>query len=198
MERAIKKVSHGSHQSPQSHFAVPTMEGMALGPSPVRTLASLAAHRADAQKYTGPTTKVGVRQIGEQSYGFAKVTRRRTGRERLLGEGEALYGCLGAGMPTFGTGWRREERQADPHGGRGKVPGRSPECLRSKPECGFVSRGSCSRLHLRSRIQRVTRGGGAAGPHPLERGTAALQGVRLGPVAEGIETKAGMCKKTGG
>ena len=28
-----------------------------------------------------------------------------------LGEGEALYGCLGAGMTTFGTGRRREERQ---------------------------------------------------------------------------------------
>src|SRR5271166_4463280 len=59
MARAIKKVSHGSHQSPQSHFAVPTMEGMALGPPPVRTLASLAAHRADAQKYTGPSTAEG-------------------------------------------------------------------------------------------------------------------------------------------
>src|SRR5271157_5807979 len=35
------------------------MEGMALGPSPVRTLASLAAHRADAQKYTGPSTGEG-------------------------------------------------------------------------------------------------------------------------------------------
>src|SRR5271165_3195450 len=33
MARAIKKVSHGSHQSPQSHLAVPTMEGMALGPT---------------------------------------------------------------------------------------------------------------------------------------------------------------------
>jgi hypothetical protein len=45
--------------APQSHFAVPTMEGMALGPSPVRTLASLAAHDADAQKYTGPSTAEG-------------------------------------------------------------------------------------------------------------------------------------------
>src|SRR5271157_4555772 len=59
MARAIKKVSHGSHQSHQSHFAVPTMEGMALGPSPVRTLASLAAHHADPQKYTGPSTAEG-------------------------------------------------------------------------------------------------------------------------------------------
>jgi hypothetical protein len=57
---------------------------------------------------------------------FATVARRRTGRERFLGEGEALYGCLGAGMTTFGTGRRREEWQADPHGGRGKVPSRSP------------------------------------------------------------------------
>jgi hypothetical protein len=52
-------MSHGSHQPPQSHFAVPTMEGMALGPSPVRTLASLAARRADAQKYAGPSTAEG-------------------------------------------------------------------------------------------------------------------------------------------
>jgi hypothetical protein len=59
MAKVIKKVSHGSHQSPQSHFAVPTMEGMALGPSPVRTIASLAAHRADAEKYTGPSTAEG-------------------------------------------------------------------------------------------------------------------------------------------
>jgi hypothetical protein len=105
MARAIKRVSHGSHQSPQSHFAVPTMEGMALGPLPVRTLASLAADRADAQKYTGPSTAEGKaarflrgtklpisletkgggeRQKGEQSYRFARVARRRTGRERLL------------------------------------------------------------------------------------------------------------------
>jgi hypothetical protein len=61
MERTIKNVSHGSHQSPQSHFAVPTMEGMALDPSPVRALASLAAHRAGAQKYTGPSTPEGGR-----------------------------------------------------------------------------------------------------------------------------------------
>ena len=47
----------GSHQSPQSYFAVPTMEGMAH--LAVRTLASLAAHRADAQKYTGPSTAEG-------------------------------------------------------------------------------------------------------------------------------------------
>src|SRR5215831_11479861 len=76
MERAIKKVSHGSHQSPQSHFAVPTMEGMARGPLPARTLASLTAHHADAQKYTGPPTAEGKAARfsgGEQSYGFATV-----------------------------------------------------------------------------------------------------------------------------
>ncbi len=114
MERAIKKVSHGSHQSPQSHFLVPTMEGMALGPLPVRTLASLAAHRPDAQKYTGPSTAEGkaARFFTEQSYRFATVPRRRTGRESLFGEGEALYGCLGAGRTTLGTGRRCEERQA--------------------------------------------------------------------------------------
>src|SRR5271165_3040435 len=131
MERVIKKVSHGSHQSPQSHFAVPTMEGMALGPSPVRTLASLAAHHADPQKYTGPSTaegkaarffhgtkppisletKGGVRQIGQQSYRFATVARTRTGRERFLWEGEALYGCLGAE-------WRRLVRAGGARSGK--------------------------------------------------------------------------------
>jgi hypothetical protein len=64
MARAIKKVSRGSHQSPQSHFAVPTIEGMALGPSPVRTLASLAAHRANAHKYTGPSMQAARRAAG--------------------------------------------------------------------------------------------------------------------------------------
>jgi hypothetical protein len=131
MERAIKKVSHGSHQSPQSHFAVPTMEGMALGPRPVRTLASLALTAPTLRNTPVPPRPRArlhvvfteqsyrsrwkqVRQKGEQSYRFATVARRRTGRETLLGEDKALYGCLGAGMTTFGTGRRREERQADP------------------------------------------------------------------------------------
>jgi hypothetical protein len=157
--------------APQSHFAVPTMEGMALGPSPVLPF----------------------RHDGDEE----------TGRERLLGEGEALYGFLGAGMTTFATGRRREERQAryrtvpgqaDPQGGRGKAPGRSPECLRSKPECGFVSRGSCSRLHLRSRIQRVRR----RRAHPLERGAAAPMGCGWGRPRRGLKRKPESVRKQEG
>src|SRR6516162_6088800 len=55
----IKKVSHGSHKSPPSHFAVPTIGGMALSPSLVRTLSRAAAHRANSQQYPGPTTREG-------------------------------------------------------------------------------------------------------------------------------------------
>src|SRR6516162_6912510 len=40
--------------APQSHFAVPTMEGVALGPLPVRTLASPATHHADPRKLQRP------------------------------------------------------------------------------------------------------------------------------------------------
>jgi hypothetical protein len=141
MKRAIKKLSHGSHQSPQSHFAVPTMEGMALGPSPVRNLTSLAAHRADAPKNT-----------------------------------------LAPPLPRA----------------RNKVPGGSPVCLRSKPECGFVSRGSCSRVHLRSRIQMVTRGEAQHGPHPLERGAAAPHGMRLGRPPRGLKRKPESLRKQEG
>ncbi len=98
-EQAIKKVSHGSHQSPQSHFAVPTMEGMALGPSPVRTLACLAAHRAAAQKYTRPSTaegkaarffrgtKLPFRHGGEEENWAGKAPRGGRGSLRLFGRG---------------------------------------------------------------------------------------------------------------
>jgi hypothetical protein len=110
------------------------MEGMALGPSPVRTLASLAAHRADAQKYTGPSTAEGkaarsfhgtklpisleAKGGGETNRG-TKLTFRHGGEEEnWVGKAprgaRLFYGSLGAGMTTFGTGKRREERQADP------------------------------------------------------------------------------------
>ncbi len=111
---------------------MPTMERMALGPSPVRTLASLAAHRAEAQKYTGPSTAGGkaarffhgtklpisleTEGGGETNRGTNLPFRHGGEEENWAGKaprgGEALYGCLGAGMTTFGTGRRREERQA--------------------------------------------------------------------------------------
>jgi hypothetical protein len=96
------------------------MEGMALGLLPVRPLACLAAQRANAQKYAGPFAPEGKAAcfFAEQSYRFPTVARRRTGREGLLGagegEGEGLFGWLGAGMTTFGTGRRHEEGQANP------------------------------------------------------------------------------------
>jgi hypothetical protein len=47
---------------------------------------------------------------GRTKLPFRHAARRRTAG-RLLGEGEALYGCLDAGMTPFGTCRRREERQ---------------------------------------------------------------------------------------
>src|SRR5271167_2690258 len=70
-------------------------------PTPPRPRARLHVFFTEQSYRSRWKQKVGVRQIGEQSYGFATVARRRTGRERLLGEGEALYGCLGAGMTTL-------------------------------------------------------------------------------------------------
>src|SRR5271167_3586301 len=132
--------------------------------------------------------KVGVRQIGEQSYRFATVARRRTGRERLLREGKALYGCLGAGMTTFGTGRRCEERQ----GAR-----RKPGVLTIKAGMWFCFKGIVLATPPSIKDSEGDPRGGAARPHPLERHAAAPHGVRQGPAAEGIETKAGKCKKTG-
>jgi hypothetical protein len=71
---------------------------------------------------------------------------------REVEEGEALYGWLGAGLTTWDGQAARGAaspvpdgtRASQSHSGRGKVLGRSPVCLRSKPECRFVSWGSCS------------------------------------------------------
>jgi hypothetical protein len=203
------------------------MEGMALGPLPVRTLASLAAHREDAQKYTGLSTGEGKAahffhgtklpisletKVGGETNRGTKLPFRRSGEEenwagkaprggpsslRLFGRGndDVWYGQAARGAASPVPDGTRASRS--PWRPRQGASG-SPVCLRSKPECGFVSRESCSRLHLRSRIQMLTRGEAQHGPHPLERGAAAPHGMRLGPVAEGIETKAGKCKKTGG
>jgi hypothetical protein len=129
MARAIKKVSHGSHQSPQSHFAVPTMEGMALGPPPVRTLASLAAHRADAQKYTGPSTAEGkavrffhgtkrpFRHGGEEENWAGKAPRGRRGSLLLFGRGndDVWYGQAARGAASRSA--RRPRQGARPRPG---------------------------------------------------------------------------------
>ena len=115
MARAIKKVSHGSHQSPQSHFAVPTMEGMALGPLPVRSLSSLTAHHADPQKYTGSSTakgkaarffhgtKLPFRHGGEEENWAGKAPGGGRGSLRLFGRGndDVWYGQAARGAARF-------------------------------------------------------------------------------------------------
>jgi hypothetical protein len=111
----IQKVSHGSHQSPQSHFAVPTIEGMPLGPSPVWTLACLAAYRAGAQKpplsraslacffsRNQATDLVGNKRWGVRQMGN-KATVRRCGEDENLA-GRLLGGAAGrARLSTAGS-----------------------------------------------------------------------------------------------
>jgi hypothetical protein len=184
-------------------------------------LVYLAARLADGQQYTGPFTPEGKAACffhgtklpisletkgGDETNGRSKLPSRHGGEEQVL-TGRAARGGRRGGQGSLPLVGRGNDRQAartaasQSHNGCGKVRGRSSVCLRSNPECPFVSTGSCSRLHLRSRIQMVTHGdprGGAARPRPLERGAAARHGVRLGPAAEGVETKAGKCKKTGG
>src|SRR5271167_843637 len=119
-------------------------------PPPVRTLASLAAHRANVQKYTGPSTAEGKAArffhgtklpISLETKGGGETNRGTKLRFRHGGEEENWAGkaprggrgslrLFGRGNDDVGTGRGREERQADPHGGRGKVPGGSPVCLR--------------------------------------------------------------------
>jgi hypothetical protein len=164
------------------------MEGMALGQSPVRTLGCLAAHRTNARKYADPSTAEGKAACffhgtkllisletkgGGETNGGTKIPFRHGGKEENwagkaprggLLDREALYGWLGAGMTTLGTGRRREERQANPKGARPK-----PGVLTIKPGMSFCFMGSCSRLHLRLRIQDVTREEAQHDPIPRKR-----------------------------
>ena len=86
---------------------------LGLRPSPVRTAALLAAHRANAQKSAGPGR--GSRWLGTAS--STEVTDRLP--EKLLGaagdwEGQALYRWFQAEITaTFGRGRPQEERWAD-------------------------------------------------------------------------------------
>jgi hypothetical protein len=217
MEWAIKKVSHGSHQSPQSHFAVPIMEGMALGPLPVRTLASLAAHYADPQKYTGSSTAEGKAARffhgtklpisletkgggetkrgtklpfchgGEEENWAGKAPRRGRGSLRLLrGNDDVGYGQVARGAASRSP---RRPRQ----GAR-----RKPSVLTIKAGMWFCFKGIMLATPPSIKDSDGDPREGAARAHPQERCAAALHGVRPGPAAEGVETKAGKCKKTGG
>jgi hypothetical protein len=146
MERVIKKVSHGSHQSPQSHFAVPTMEGMAFGPLPVRTLASLAAHHADRQKYTGPAT----------AEGTAARFFHGTGR----GNDDVWYGQAARGAASRSP--RRSRQGARP----------KPGVLTIKAGMWFCFKGIVLATPPSIKDSDGDPREGAAGPHPLERGAA--------------------------
>jgi hypothetical protein len=159
MERVIKKVSHGLASLPQSHFAVPTMEGMALGPPPVRTMASLAAHHAAT-----------FRHGGEEENWAGKAPPGGRGSLRRFGGGndDVWYGQAAQGAADRS------------HGGRGKLPGRSPVCLRSKPECGFVSKEIVLATPPSIKGSEGDPRGGSVRPYPLERCAAAPHGGAAG------------------
>jgi hypothetical protein len=132
------------------------MKDMALRKSPVRTVAMLAANRANAQKSTGPTTAQGKARVALNGLKHGGGTNRLP--EKLLRAGdreaEALYRWFRAEITaTFGTGRRHEERRADQIAAAAWCRARDVVRLRAKPECPFVSWALCSRMHDRSRIQ---------------------------------------------
>jgi len=131
---------------------------MALRKSPVRTVAMLAANRANAQKSTGPTTRAGKARVALNALKHGGRTERLP--EKLLRAGDrealALYRWFRAEITaTFGTGRPREERRADQMAAAAWCRAQALVRLRAKPECRFVSWALCSRLHDRSRIQIV-------------------------------------------
>jgi hypothetical protein len=87
-----------------------------LPPSPVRTAALLAAHRANAQESTGPVTTPGEARVAWNGLPHGGLTDRLP--EKLLGaagdgEGPPLYRWFQAEMTaTFGRGRPQEERWA--------------------------------------------------------------------------------------
>jgi len=115
------------------------MEGMALGPSPVRTLASLAAHRADAQKYTGPSTGEGkaarffhgtklpisLETKGEGETNRGTKLRFRHGGEEENWAGKAPKGGQGS-LRLFGRGNDDVWYGQGARGAASPVPGRYP------------------------------------------------------------------------
>jgi hypothetical protein len=206
MARAIKKLSHGSHQSPQSHFAVPTMEGMAFVPSPVRTLAGLAPHHADLRNTPAPPLprarlhvfsrnklpiSLEAKGGGETKRG-KKRPFRHGGEENWAGKaprGRRRFGCLGAGMTASGTGRRREERQ----GSRPK-----PGVLTIKAGMWFCFKGIMLASPPSIKDSDCTRGKAHHGPIPKQRGAAAAHGVRLGPPPRGLKRKPESVRKQEG
>src|SRR5271167_1322568 len=202
------------------------MEGMALGPSPVRTLGCLAAHRPNARKYADPSTaegkaarffhgtklpisletkgggetnrgtKLPFRHGGEEENWAGKAPKGRRGSVRLFGRGngDVWYGqaARGAASPVpDGTRASRSPRR--PRQGARRKPG----VLTIKAGMWFCFKGIVLATPPSIKDSEGDPRGGAARPHPLERHAAAPHGVRQGPAAEGIETKAGKCKKTG-
>ncbi len=180
-----------------------------MRPSPVRTLASLAAHRADPQKYIGPSTaegkaarffhgtKLQFRHGGEEENWAGKAPRGGRGSLRLFGRGndDVWYGQAMRGTASpVPDGTRASRSPLRPRQGARRKPG----VLTIKAGMWVCFKGIVLATPPSIKDSEGDPRGGAARPHPLERGAAAPHGVRLGPVAEGIETKAGKCKKTGG
>jgi hypothetical protein len=192
------------------------MEGMAHGPPPVRTLASLAAHRADAQKYTGPSTAEGKAArffhgtklpISWETKGGGETNRRRKLPFRHGGEEENWAGKApgggGGSLRLFGRGnddvWYgqavREAASRSPW--RPRQGARPKPVLTIKAGMWFCFKGIMLATPPSIKDSEGDPREGAARPHPLQRGGAAPMGWGWGR-RRGVETKAGKCKKTGG
>src|SRR5271167_3522132 len=116
------------------------MEGMALGPSPVRTLGCLAAHRPNARKYADPSTAEGkaarffhgtklpisleTKGGGETNRGTKRPFHHGGEEENWAGKaprgGRGSLRLFGRGNDDVGMGRRREEGKP----GTGRYPGK--------------------------------------------------------------------------
>jgi hypothetical protein len=136
-------------------------------------------------------TKLPFRRCGEEEDLAGKVP--RGGRQGGLGS--LRLGRRGNDHLRDGRAVRGAASQS--HSGRGKVLGRSPVYSRSKPECRFVSWRSCSRLHLRSRIQIVTRGEAQHGP-PSRKMRCRTPPAEAGAGSRGLKRKPESVRKQEG
>src|SRR5271157_1684754 len=162
MERAIKKSV--SWVSPVSTVPFRGAYNGAYGSWPITgsDSTSLAAHHPDPQKYTGPSNA----------------------------EGKAARFFHGTGRGNDDVGYGQAAR-----GAASRSPRRPPQDARPKPDVLTIKAGMwfCFKGIVLATPPSIKDSegdprGGAAGPHPLERGAGASHGVRLGPVAEGVET----------
>ena len=182
-------MSHGSHQSPQSHFAVPTIGGMALGPSPVRTLGCLAAHRPNARKYADPSTaegkaarffhgtklpiSLGKKGGGETNRGTKRPFHHGGEEENWAGKAPRggrgslrLFGC-GNGDVWYGQAARGAASRSPRRPRQGAR--RKPGGLTIKAGMWFCFKGIVLATPPSIKDSEGDPRGGAARPHPLAR-----------------------------